>query len=75
MLQHKRYLAGLLAAAMTFSLAACGNSTEQMELIDNPNQAAADGTMELPSGSSPRASSTPMRPTRNCTKRPRKRAR
>ena len=47
MLQHKRYLAGLLAAAMTFSLAACGNSTEQMELIDNPNQAAADGTMEL----------------------------
>ncbi len=47
MLQHKRYLAGLLAAAMTFSLAACGNSSEQVELIDNPNQAAADGTMEL----------------------------
>lgn len=46
MLQHKRVLTGLLAAAMAVSLTACGGS-ETVELIDNPNQAAADGTMEL----------------------------
>lgn len=47
MLQHKRVLAGLMAAAMMASMTACGGGDTSVELIDNPNQAAADGTMEL----------------------------
>ena len=45
MLQHKRTLAGILAATMMFSLTACGGggSTAQgtTDTVEDPNAAAA----------------------------------
>ena len=52
MLQHKRLLAGMLAATMTLSMTACGSKTADKDAggasagVD-PNQAAASGSTEL----------------------------
>ena len=51
MLQHKRTLAGILAATMMFSLTACGGggaTTDQgSDAAQDPNEAAAAGTLQL----------------------------
>ena len=52
MLKHKRTLAGILAATMMLSMAACGGGGSQKdgdvaEGPQDPNAAAAAGTLEL----------------------------
>ena len=75
MLKHKRTLAGILAATMMLSMAACGGGGSQKdgdvaEGPQDPNAAAAAGTLELTDWEQ---SST--RPTKSCTRRQRRRAR
>ena len=51
MLQHKRTLAGILAATMMFSLTACGGggatTDPGSDAAQDPNEAAAAGTLQL----------------------------
>ena len=51
MLQHKRTLAGILAATMMFSLTACGGGGAMKDTgsdaAQDPNEAAAAGTLQL----------------------------
>ena len=51
MLQHKRTLAGILAATMMFSLTACGGGGATKDpgsdAAQDPNEAAAAGTLQL----------------------------
>ena len=52
MLKHKRTLAGILAATIMLSMAACGGGGSQKdgdvaEGPQDPNAAAAAGTLEL----------------------------
>lgn len=51
MLQHKRTLAGILAATMMFSLTACGGggatTDSGSDAAQDPNEAAAAGTLQL----------------------------
>ena len=51
MLQHKRTLAGILAATMMFSLTACGGGGATKDTgsdaAQDPNEAAAAGTLQL----------------------------
>lgn len=51
MLQHKRTLAGILAATMMFSLTACGGGgatkDQSSDAAQDPNEAAAAGTLQL----------------------------
>ena len=43
-MKHKKYLALLLAAAMTMSLAACSGASQTQESSSADNSSAAEGT-------------------------------